>query len=176
MRLSLFALLATALILSACKKNAQPEQGGAGGTPVNTAPAGPAINVPYTLDSTKLITTLSGLRYQIIEEGTGVVPRPGEMIIAHYHGTLPDGTKFDSSVERGQPFNFPLGQQRVISGWDEAFALFKVGTKAILILPPNLAYGEAGAPPTIPPGATLRFDVELLGTAPAPAGGQMQMN
>lgn len=167
MRTLLVVLLVCSFPLLACKKGAQAEQAS-----LSSAPAsGPTYSVPYPLDSTKLITTLSGLRYQIIEEGTGVVPRPGEQITAHYHGTLPDGTKFDSSVDRNQPFTFPLGQGRVIPGWDEAFALFKVGTKAILILPPNIAYGEAGAPPSIPPNATLRFDVELLGTAPASAGG-----
>jgi FKBP-type peptidyl-prolyl cis-trans isomerase len=98
----------------------------------------------------------------IVEEGKGNMPKQGRKIRAHYHGTLLTGKKFDSSFERGAPFEFTLGQGQVIKGWDEAFARMKVGTKAVLILPPDLAYGERGAGANIPPNSTLRFDVELL--------------
>jgi FKBP-type peptidyl-prolyl cis-trans isomerase len=114
------------------------------------------------VDSTKLRTTATGLRYMIVEEGTGNVPSPGQKVIAQYHGVLLDGTKFDSSYERGQPFEFTLAQGQVIRGWDEAFSMFKVGTKAVIVVPPNLGYGDR-AMGNIPPNSTLIFYVELLG-------------
>lgn len=108
--------------------------------------------------------TASGLYYVIDQEGTGPVPQPGQTVVAHYTGTLfEDGKKFDSSVDRGQPFEFPLGQHRVIAGWDEGFGLFKVGTKGKLIIPYTLAYGDRGAGGVIPPKADLVFEVELIG-------------
>jgi len=107
-------------------------------------------------------TTESGLRYAILEQGgTGEQPEVGQVVSVHYTGWLEDGSSFDSSVERGQPFSFPLGQQMVIAGWDEGIALLEVGDKARLIIPGDLAYGEAGRP-GIPPNATLIFDVELM--------------
>jgi peptidylprolyl isomerase len=119
---------------------------------------------PFALDESQLQTTASGLQYQIIEQGAGPVPARGQHVVAHYHGTLQDGSLFDSSYNRGTPFSFKLGAGQVIAGWDEAFGLFPVGTRAILILPYQLAYGEQGYPGAIPPRATLRFDVELVGT------------
>jgi len=107
--------------------------------------------------------TESGLRMIVHKEGTGEVPTPGQTIQAHYTGLLEDGSKFDSSHDRGQPFEFPVGQGRVIRGWDEAFQLMKVGEKRTLIIPPELGYGERGAGGVIPPNATLVFEVELLG-------------
>ena len=104
----------------------------------------------------------SGLRMIEITEGTGVQPAVGQTVVAHYEGYLEDGTVFDSSVSRGVPFEFPVGQGRVIKGWDEAFLSMSVGGKRTLIIPPELGYGERGAPPKIPGGATLIFDVELL--------------
>ena len=109
------------------------------------------------------VQTDSGLRYIVIEEGEGASPEQGQTARVHYTGWLTDGTKFDSSVDRGQPFSFPVGQGRVIRGWDEGVAMMKVGGKRRLILPPDLAYGNRGAGGVIPPGATLIFDVELLG-------------
>ena len=106
--------------------------------------------------------TASGLQYVIYEEGSGDTPLAGDTVVAHYTGYLANGTKFDSSVDRGQTFEFPLGQQRVIAGWDEGFGLMNPGTKALLIIPPGLGYGVAGAGADIPPNATLYFDVELV--------------
>lgn len=107
-------------------------------------------------------TTESGLRYAITHHGDGPAPQAGQVVIAHYTGKLEDGTVFDSSVERDTPFAFTLGQRQVIKGWDEGFALLHVGDRATFILPPELAYGEKGAGEMIPPGATLRFDVEFI--------------
>lgn len=108
------------------------------------------------------ITTASGMKYLVMAEGTGDQPTPGQVIDAHYTGWLTDGTKFDSSRDRGKTFSFPIGQGRVIKGWDEALADMKVGGRRLLIIPYELAYGERGKPP-IPPKATLIFDVELVG-------------
>ena len=100
----------------------------------------------------------------IDQEGTGATAQPGQTVVAHYTGTLfDDGKKFDSSVDRGQPFEFPIGQHRVIAGWDEGFALLKVGSKGKLIIPSKLAYGPNGAGGVIPPNADLVFEVEMLG-------------
>lgn len=107
------------------------------------------------------IKTTSGLMYLVLKEGTGPVPANGALIEAHYTGRLVDGTKFDSSVDRGQPFRFLLGRGEVIRGWDEAFLAMKKGEKRLLIIPPDLAYGEKGMG-SIPPNATLIFEVELI--------------
>jgi len=107
-----------------------------------------------------VITTKSGLQYKVLEEGDGKKPTAADTITAHYHGTLIDGTVFDSSVDRGQPAQFPVG--RVIAGWTEALQLMPVGSKWRLFIPSDLAYGERGAGNDIGPNAALIFDVELL--------------
>ena len=107
------------------------------------------------------IKTSSGLMYIVLKEGKGPIPVRGALVEAHYTGRLVDGTKFDSSVDRGHPFHFVVGKGNVIKGWDEAFLSMKKGEKRILIIPPDLAYGERGAG-SIPPNATLIFEVEMM--------------
>jgi ketosteroid isomerase-like protein len=110
----------------------------------------------------KAMTTESGLRYEDIVTGTGPSPQSGQEVTVHYTGTLEDGTKFDSSLDRGQPFKFKIGVGRVIKGWDEGVMTMKVGGKRKLVIPPQLGYGARGAGGVIPPNATLVFEVELL--------------
>src|SRR5688572_9402754 len=117
------------------------------------------------LKNNKAVVELpSGLRYETVKEGTGAAPKPTETVKVHYTGTLIDGTVFDSSVQRGEPAEFPLDQ--VIAGWTEGIQKMKKGGKIKLFVPPNLAYGDDGRP-GIPPGSTLIFDVELLDIKPA---------
>jgi len=106
-------------------------------------------------------STPSGLHFMVIEEGEGETPRLGHTVTAHYEGTLTDGTTFDSSYKRGEPFKFPVGYGRVIKGWDEAFLLMKKGEKRKLIIPSKLGYGDKAAG-SIPAGSILIFDVELI--------------
>jgi peptidylprolyl isomerase len=114
----------------------------------------------------KTMTTPSGLQIIDTAVGTGASPKPGQTCVMHYTGWLYEdgkkGKKFDSSVDRNEPFEFPIGQHRVIAGWDEGVATMKVGGKRTLIIPPALGYGTRGAGGAIPPNATLMFDVELL--------------
>jgi len=114
----------------------------------------------------KPMTTSSGLQMSDSKVGTGATPRNGQTCVMHYTGWLyqdgQKGKKFDSSLDRGQPFEFPIGQGRVIRGWDEGVATMKVGGKRTLIIPPELGYGARGAGGVIPPNATLIFEVELL--------------
>ena len=107
--------------------------------------------------------TSSGLRYQLIQKGSGKQPQKGQVVSVHYKGQLTDGTVFDSSYKRNQPIEFPIGTGQVIPGWDEGIALLKEGDKARFVIPSELAYGNQGAVGVIPPGATLIFDVELVG-------------
>ena len=114
----------------------------------------------------KTMTTSSGLQITDSKVGTGVAPKTGQTCVMHYTGWLYEngakGKKFDSSVDRGQPFEFVIGKHQVIGGWDEGVATMKVGGKRTLIIPPELGYGARGAAGVIPPNATLIFDVELL--------------
>ncbi len=109
-----------------------------------------------------LITTDSGLQYVDITEGTGAMPQSGQRVTVHYTGTLEDGTKFDSSRDRGRPFTFQIGVGQVIKGWDEGVSTMRVGGQRKLVIPAELGYGSRGAGGVIPPNATLIFDVELL--------------
>ena len=112
------------------------------------------------------MTTPSGLQYTDTVVGTGATPQTGQTCVMHYTGWLyvngAKGAKFDSSLDRGTPFEFPIGTHRVIPGWDEGVKTMKVGSKRVLIIPPALGYGDQGAGDAIPPGATLLFEVQLL--------------
>jgi FKBP-type peptidyl-prolyl cis-trans isomerase len=155
--------LAAAVCLLGCNKS-EPTNADDAAT---NAPA-PATSENISTNETKntsnneMITTASGLKYQVLEHGTGTVsPKPTDTVKVHYTGTLLNGTVFDSSIERGQPISFPLNQ--VIPGWTEGLQLMKVGDKFKFIIPPNLAYGPNSPSPKIPPNSTLVFEVQLLG-------------
>lgn len=119
-----------------------------------TAAALPAVSVG------DVKTTASGLQYEVLRVGSGAVPGPSSQVTVHYHGTLPDGKVFDSSVERGSPATFPLN--RVIPGWTEGLQLMREGAKYRFTIPSRLAYGSQGSPPLIGPNQTLVFEVELI--------------
>jgi len=126
----------------------------------------PAATIPKAevqMASDDTTTTESGLQYKDLVVGEGEAAYAGATAIVHYTGWLLDGTKFDSSVDRGTPFEFLLGRGQVIQGWDEGVGTMKVGGKRELIIPADLGYGDRGAGNVIPPGATLKFEVELLG-------------
>jgi len=139
-------------------------------TPAPTAPAAPAAPAtPAAADVEKdkdtgkpIVTTPSGLKYVDLVVGTGAAVKTGDDILVNYEGRLLDGTKFDSSYDRGQPLEFVLGVGKVIKGWDEGLSTMKVGGKRKLIIPPQLGYGMQGAGDAIPPNATLIFKVELV--------------
>jgi hypothetical protein len=170
--LALFA----ALMICSCHKDHQPAKIVAAAPPSSPVPTPtptptprpmptpnpPASNNAPTPVTGSPVTTASGLQYWDLVTGTGDTAVPGKMVRVHYTGWLTDGTKFDSSVDRQTPFQFPLGAHRVIKGWDEGVAGMQVGGKRQLRIPPELGYGERGAGGRIPPGATLIFDVELL--------------
>ena len=121
------------------------------------------IPVTPTVDSTQVKLTATGLGIQELREGNGRVAEAGNVVAVHYTGWLTDGSKFDSSRDRGDPLVFPLGRGQVIPGWDEGVAGMKVGGRRKLVIPARLGYGEQGAGGVIPPNATLVFDVELCG-------------
>jgi peptidylprolyl isomerase len=128
--------------------------------------AAPFLSQPALAQKAKTVTTPSGLQITDTLAGTGAEAKAGNTCIMHYTGWLyadgKKGAKFDSSLDRGQPFAFPLGAGRVIRGWDEGVAGMKIGGKRTLIIPPELGYGARGAGGVIPPNATLLFEVELL--------------
>jgi len=158
--LGLVVLAVVAYAVTACAKKEQQTQSAAP-APAPAVAASPVAGAPVA--ASKVITTADGLQYEVLREGNGPVAKAGQTVSVHYTGWLTNGTKFDSSVDRGQPFDFPLGAGRVIKGWDEGVAGMKVGEKRKLTIPSNLGYGDHGAGSVIPPGATLIFDVELLG-------------
>ncbi len=148
-------LVALAVSAAACAREAERR-------PAEREPAGAAAEGPPPVAG-DTVTTASGLKYIVIRSGDGPAVQAGQVARVHYTGWLTDGRKFDSSRDRGQPFAFPVGQGRVIRGWDEAVGMMHVGDVWRLIIPPGLGYGERGFPGAIPPNATLIFDVELLG-------------
>jgi peptidylprolyl isomerase len=148
-----------------------PQQGG------TTTPQQAGTNNTYQTGTTNtqpggtnLEKTASGLQFQDIKTGDGQKPKEGQIVIVHYTGTLPDGTKFDSSRDRKEPFKFTLGAGQVIKGWDEGVATMNIGGQRKLIIPAELAYGSQGAGDKIPPNTTLHFDVELIGVENAGSG------
>ncbi|HTD65753.1 MAG TPA: FKBP-type peptidyl-prolyl cis-trans isomerase [Candidatus Limnocylindria bacterium] len=144
------------LLFAGCKDST----GGDKSAGTGSAPSAPSSAAPSSTNEMK--TTASGLKYQVLKQGTGTVsPKATDTVNVHYHGTLLNGTVFDSSVERGQPISFPLNA--VIRGWTEGLQLMKVGDKFKFEIPPDLAYGPASPSPKIPPNSTLVFEVELLG-------------
>ena len=157
MILRLSVTLAAAVCLLGCDK---PTQTTGDNNAVTNAPEASAEAAGAQKNEMK--TTASGLKYQVLKQGTGTVsPKATDTVKVHYHGTLLNGTVFDSSVQRGQPISFPLNG--VIAGWTEGLQLMKVGDKFKFEIPSNLAYGAASPSPAIPPNSTLVFEVELLG-------------
>lgn len=164
-------LMATALLASGCgRQETTPGETAIVNEPGMTAPnaAGETTTAPDTAGPTKLSedqyrTLPGGLKYAVLQEGSGPAAEH-QQVSVHYTGWLQDGTKFDSSRDRGQPFEFVLGHGDVIKGWDEGVKGMQVGEKRQLVVPPAMGYGERGTPDgTIPPNATLIFEVELLG-------------
>ena len=131
--------------------------------PTQTIKATELIQPTEVTMEEEITTTASGLQIKVLVVGTGEAATAGKTAVVHYTGWLRDGTKFDSSVDRGTPFEFALGAGRVIKGWDEGVATMNIGGKVELIIPPDLGYGAQGAGGVIPPNATLKFEVELLG-------------
>jgi len=155
-----FSIMAAAsLSLLGCQQ-ATPAAGDSNAGTNAASPAPSATSAPAT--NGEMITTASGLKYQILKHGDGTVsPKATDTVKVHYEGKLLDGTVFDSSIARGQPISFPLNG--VIPGWTEGLQLMKVGDKFRFEIPPNLAYGANSPSPAIPPNSTLIFEVELLG-------------
>jgi peptidylprolyl isomerase len=158
--LGLTLALATSVMTTACSQAVGPSTAAGGDA---AAPADQAAPESQAASNLSTVTTPSGLKYEDIKVGTGPSPQPGQHVTVHYTGKLTNGTKFDSSVDRNEPFSFVIGQGNVIQGWDEGVMSMKVGGKRHLIIPAHLGYGAAGAGGKIPPNATLLFDVELLG-------------
>jgi FKBP-type peptidyl-prolyl cis-trans isomerase len=142
-------ILAFLVVLSACRSGG--DRSSAGG-----------FSAELGIDTAAMTKTPNGLQYQDVKVGQGAEAKRGSTAVVHYTGWLTDGKKFDSSRDRGTPFDFEVGAGQVIAGWDLGVAGMKVGGQRKLMIPADLGYGAAGAPPVIPPGATLVFDVELL--------------
>jgi peptidylprolyl isomerase len=168
-------LLLGASFVAACQSEHRNATAQAGKSADTAAPAPPAAAAPAAspagaitfapslgVDMAAMTKTPSGLAYRDVKAGSGATAAAGKKVSVHYTGWLPDGTKFDSSRDRNQPFDFTLGAGQVIKGWDEGVAGMKIGGRRMLVIPPDLAYGPSGSDP-IPPNATLVFDVELLG-------------
>lgn len=162
-----WVLVGMSLVMGACSAAPELDETASTTSPESTAeteaPATPPALNPPGVDTTGLetVTTESGLKYVDLKVGDGETPKNGDLIEVHYHGTLDDGSTFDSSYERGEPLVFPIGIGQVISGWDEGVGSMQVGGHRQLTIPPKLGYGSQGVGP-IPPDSTLTFSVELL--------------
>lgn len=170
MRSIWWVLLGAGLLLGSCAST--PEEATESDPPASETKASePKASEPEAADAQgaaeaaeaagELVTTESGLQYVDLRAGDGETPKTGDVIAVDYHGTLEDGTVFDSSYERGEPIRFNIGVGQVIPGWDEGVGSMRVGGKRKLVIPSELAYGPSGTGP-IPPNATLTFEVELL--------------
>ena len=159
-RVAVLALLAG---LSACGGAGDADETPAVETPdpVDTEPR-PEFAVDLDIDLDEMQRSSTGLYTRDIVEGTGLAARPSHVVTVHYTGWLPTGDKFDSSVDGGEPYSFQLGRRQVIAGWEEGIQGMRIGSKRILVIPPDLAYGTRGRPGAIPPNAYLVFEVELL--------------
>ena len=149
MRVVTFAFVFSSLLMAACTKT-EPVAPAATGVQNASAPASTMKKTP------------TGLQYEDLVAGSGNTPTPGKQVTVHYTGWLTNGTKFDSSLDKNQPFTFTIGKGEVVPGWDEGVMTMKLGGKRKLIIPPELGYGAAGAGGVIPPNATLVFEVILL--------------
>lgn len=176
-----WALVLAAGLAAGCGGEGEPaSEAGAGGEGEQTAAeatrdggAEMATDFADALDVRlgEMNETESGLRWRTLEEGQGAKADSGDTAVVHYTGWLPDGTKFDSSRDRGEPFQFAVGQGQVIQGWDQGVAGMTTGETRQLVIPPSLGYGQRGAGNVIPPGATLVFEVELLEVKEGATGG-----
>ena len=155
------ALLAASFSVTCSEKKAAPAEK-AEAAPKAVTPADTAKPAVATAKVSDTVTTASGLKYIVLKKGSGSKPAKGTRVKVHYTGMFPDGRVFDSSVKRGQPFEFVVGVGGVIPGWDETVLDMTKGEKRIIVVPPALGYGERGAGGVIPPNATLVFEVELL--------------
>ncbi len=153
--------LAAVLGIAAAGCNEASQRSGSASTQSSSTTTG-AAGTPAPAEAGKMHKLASGLQYEDLALGSGTLAEPGMTVSVHYTGWLTDGTKFDSSVDRGQPFGFQLGAGQVIRGWDEGVKGMRIGGKRKLTIPPDLGYGARGAGGVIPPNATLVFDVELL--------------